>query len=419
MVLAGEIAGGGKGVTGSVTGRTAPSAESPIVAAGLHVIENMRLTTGLGDPETGEGFGAGADRLDAAGAILSDAFPAADWDGGASGTYADRNHGQLGRTRTIIAADRLVASVLARESGQIAATRRDLDDQADWLTDMGVVTTSLAGIPDGGSAKTAAEIAMVTKALGNSTDHLLTMQGNADANATELQTAVRQYLAVADEFGEPDEDPDDEVGAPRAGEPVAPPPAAGPPPGSGPRQGQGAPVPPSAMPSEAAPASPAGGGAEVAGMVSGLIGAILAPIGGILGGITQGAAQALQMATQAATQAVQGATESGGVTAGPALDADAEEKRERAARDEPQKAPDEDKPHGEETAPEDPEKPSGNGGDAGGANAPTDETARVPDDPAKTLPPDLSAGSIAGAGWSPGQMLEDFGTGSAARSRRG
>lgn len=297
--------------------RVLKTATSPILEAGQTVISGMRLTTGVGDPEAGDRFGAGADLMSDAGKTLQTAFPGDSWDSVSANSYSARNTDQLGRTATVVGADQLVADVLARESAQISTTRENLDAQSDWLADMSVVTMATGSIPHvGQAAKMAAEIAIVTEAVGVSTTELMTMQQNADANAAEVETAVQQYFAagsttksdagaapgpatdedVSDEVHDDEDDtantdetypdgPEDETEDPAAAPAAAAMPVAGGG-GTGGAHGGGAqtsrspqasatmPTPASSSTPGVQPAAATPAGADLAGVMSGLIGAI-------------------------------------------------------------------------------------------------------------------------------------------------
>lgn len=368
--------------------RLLKTAKSPILNAGQHVIAGMKLTTGVGDPDTGDRFGAGADLMSHAGRTLTAAFPDDSWDSTASSAYSARNDNQLGRTETVIGADNLVVAVLARESEQIAATRENLDAQSDWLADMSLVTMATGVIPYvGQAAKVAAEIAMVSKAVGASTTELMTMQHNAAANAAELQRAVQTYAAIAqpdqpatydakDDVNEDDAkvgDDEEDVpgegasGAPSAGAPTSHPlpahAAAQTPPGS-----------PSMQPATT-------GGSEIAGVMAGAMSAILGPLGGILGGVTQAAAGAAQAATQAAGDPQTLATPD------PAV-----ERPEKPGEEE--KAGKDGKPEKSDADPEVEDVAGKKVED----DKPRDDAGRSDHDTAKTLPPDLGAGASGSGG---------------------
>ncbi|ART73212.1 hypothetical protein BTO20_35895 [Mycobacterium dioxanotrophicus] len=389
------------GVTGDIakTGKELTEGREPgegILDAGRNVIEGMKTTTGTGMPDDGSTFGAAAAQLGKAGDTLKSAFPDDSWHSSGSSAYAARNNEQLSRTSAMIEADHTVATVLARESEQISTTRENLDGQSDWLADMSQVTTAIGNIPYVGKAsQTATEIAMVARALGVSTDQLLAMQQNVDANAAELHGAVAKYADIARDTrpGGDDRDTEDSTPSPAA-------------PG---RDESAAPAPAvSATPTSASRPAPAGaGGGDMAAVMAGtVVGSILGPLGGILGGITQAASQALQAAVQAATQTVQGVTQGVGQAQphSATLDDQAEkvdpagdgkdeksgedEKDDKSAKD----AKDRSKavfPAAEKGA------PGGNPGtpDAGAAvtgAGPTDKGA------AKTLPPDLGSGEFSG-----------------------
>lgn len=312
--------------------RMVKAARSPILAAGQHVITGMKLTTGVGDPDNGQRFGEGADRLSTAGRTLDSAYPGDDWDSGASSAYLSQNSEQVTRAQALIHADQVVAAVLSREAEQIATTREFLDSESDWLGDMSLVTMATGLIPYvGRAAQIAAEIAMVTKAVGESTDQFMMMRDKADENATEVRDALGRYEAVASDAtgsgDEPGSDPhaaeetedasaaDDDTDGKRE-HPVAGPYGGGS--GSG-----GAPASnPAAGPTGAPQVSPSPGlttpnaanagqqpgataAGDAAGMLGSVMGAMLGPLGGIVGGVVQAAGQAVQAATQAGAQAAQ------------------------------------------------------------------------------------------------------------------
>lgn len=416
--------------------RLVKAAKSPILAAGQHVIDGMKLTTGLGDPESGARFGQGAERFGDAGQTLTAAFPGAEWDSSGSHTYTGRNNEQVTRTQTMIGADQLVASVLSREAQQIAATRDNLDSQSDWLGDMSLITMATGCIPYvGKAAQIAAEVAMVSKAVGESTNQLMSMQDNASANAAEVRGAVRQYEAIADTAkptgGAADfESTDDETGpedrrdveaAERAEVPAAGAPAGGggggvPSPGGG-----GAPVPqqvsmratpsvPTGVPAGAGAVAPPGGtGGDIAGVFGAVLGSVMGPLGGLLGGVMQAAGQAAQVATQAATQAAQVAGQAAGqaqdrTEIAPTADKHGENSElDREGKEESDGVEDSDRKAAESDGRADVDKPEVAGPDGNTAG-------EGEEGPAKTLPPDLQEASAenTGAGPAPVHVGADF-----------
>jgi hypothetical protein len=172
-------------------------ANRPILSGGQKTIGGMKLTTGFGDPEDGARFGEGAARFQRAGATLSSAHPDDCWSGRGSGAYGDANERQIGRTRAVSAADQAVNTVLTREANQIVATRTALDDQSDWLADVGLVSMLVAATPYvGQGAALAMEIAAVTKALGVCTTQLVQLTQQVNANAAEIHQTADRYQGV-------------------------------------------------------------------------------------------------------------------------------------------------------------------------------------------------------------------------------
>jgi hypothetical protein len=172
-------------------------ANRPILSGGQKTIGGMKLTTGFGNPEDGARFGEGAARFQRAGATLSSAHPDDCWSGRGSGAYGDANERQIGRTRAVSAADQTVNAVLTREANQIVATRTALDDQSDWLADVGLVTMLVAATPRvGQAAALAMEIAAVTKALGVCTTQLVQLTQQVNANAAEIHQTADRYERV-------------------------------------------------------------------------------------------------------------------------------------------------------------------------------------------------------------------------------
>ncbi len=375
-----------------------------ILGAGRNVIEDMKVTTGTGAPDNGGAFGTGAEQLGEAGDTLKSAFPDDSWTSSGSVAYSARNTEQLSRTAAMLEADRAVAAVLARESDQICTTRQNLDGQSDWLADMSPVTAAIAGIPYVGKAsQTATEIAMVAKALGVSTDQILTMGQNVEVNAAELRNAVAKYADIARDAGPSTEPRETDCGAsapaqPRRDESAQPDPAAG-----------------AAVPVERPEATQqAAMGATPEVTAGTAIGSILGPLGGILGGITQAASQALQAAVATAAQAAQGATQAVGQaqpssagldTLADKADTAGDDEREKSENDD--KSPKDEKNHETAaTATADKTEERGQNGMLDTGDVVTDAAGPTDKGAAKTLPPDLASGEFSGGDGRAGARAE-------------
>lgn len=406
----GDTAGSGKHVSdqaGMVT------ADSPVLVVGQRVIQKIRLTTGVGEPEDGRRFGDGAQRFRSAARALNSAYSDDSWDGAASVAYTGQTTTLVGRTQAMFDADARMASVLSREAEQIAATREGLDRQSEWLGDMTLTTAAAGRFTHAGlAAQTSAEMAMVTKAVGESADQLMALHSDVGVNAAAVRDAVNLYAGIAGEAVPDDEDrgsdqqeksekseksakdtsADSEqhpVSAPVAEPTVGAQPGASSPSAAMSGNQPAVPSPPagSSAPTAAPGASP---GSDIAGVVAGVIGAILGPLVGVFGGIAQAGGQAAQIATQAA--------QGGGQTGQPAdrIDDDgiaqAAESDDRGARDtgKDEQADDEDRELTRDSSDGDPVVDAPR--DAGANDDSAGEGGRGP---AMTLPPDLEVASAA------------------------
>ncbi|GAA1191228.1 EspA/EspE family type VII secretion system effector [Mycolicibacterium alvei] len=454
MGLLGEIADFGKGVIESnlkwteraakAGSRLIRAARSPILVAGQQTIASMKSSTGVGDPENGQRFDAGADTMGEVGQVLVSAFPDDSWDSNGASAYAGRNSEQVGRVQTMLGLDTMVAEVLSTEAGQIAATRDNLDGHSDWLGAMSLLTTSAGIVPGfGTAAQMTAEFAMVAKAVGDSNNDLRTLCGHIDENAAVLQNAAAQYQSLAGgatltgaEFEPPAGDP--EVSAPGdsgATDPGVPTGGGDVPSGGGgsvPSTGGGGGTRPGSasgpgMPTDSSGmgAPPSDAAANAAGALGGILGSLVSPLSGILGGISQAVGQAVQAATQAGTQAAQmaGSTagladaaeidKASGVTGLDVADEGGQDDANRDGRDEDDEknVEDREKGDGEEQVGEPEEGEVGDVPDTDSAGGPADPLGVGADDEAaKTLPPDLeatAAGSVA-AGPAPVHVGADF-----------
>ena len=275
---------------------------SEILDAGQLVIEGMRFTTGVGEPENGDRFGQGSSRFNDAGETLTSTFPNDSWAGAGANAYADQNRAQTGRTNTVALLDRGVQTVIAREAYQVAYHRDKLDDQSNFLADLSYMTMALALVPGYGKAmKATVEVAAVNAALEICSLELYELSREASQNAAELQQAVGLYAdapETAKHIGA--ESPSIPPAAPPPGDGLAPVspdhlrPAA-PPMGVPTSAGEAPSKPPARAELLEAPALPDAVAAENPSAPApadglGQLGALPAPLGALLAGTAQGAA---------------------------------------------------------------------------------------------------------------------------------
>ncbi|WP_458319007.1 EspA/EspE family type VII secretion system effector [Mycolicibacterium brisbanense] len=172
--------------------------ETPIIDAGLKVINGMSDMCGDGSPDTGEGFAGGADQLDNVGQSLDSAAPDDSWEGGGASAYSKQNVKQQGRMQTLAETDNTVAQVLAQEAEQLGVTVQQLNGAATILQ-LAILPASIAmADPLGGEAVSVAiQIAAVASGMAIATPAMANMVSNSMQNAQAIQQAANSYRDVA------------------------------------------------------------------------------------------------------------------------------------------------------------------------------------------------------------------------------
>jgi hypothetical protein len=172
--------------------------ETPIIDAGLQVINGMSEMCGNGSPDTGEGFAGGADQLDNVGQSLNSAAPDDSWEGGGASAYSKQNVKQQGRMQTLAETDSTVAQVLAQEAEQLGVTVQQLNSAATILQ-LAILPASIAmADPLGGEAiSVAIQIAAVASGMAIATPAMANMVSNSMQNAQAIQQAANSYRDVA------------------------------------------------------------------------------------------------------------------------------------------------------------------------------------------------------------------------------
>jgi hypothetical protein len=174
-------------------------APTPVLVGGQKVIQGMLLTTGDGDPESGEAFGNSSRAFDDAKQSLADAHTNSSWEGGpAPAAYERRVGEQENRVATLADADSQVASIVSREAGELLETRRILNGLHNWLAEYGEYTQTLGVIPEVGKAiQMQAEMLAVGMALKDASAKIWEMHDNANANAAAVRQALAMYQQVS------------------------------------------------------------------------------------------------------------------------------------------------------------------------------------------------------------------------------
>ncbi len=178
------------------------AATSPILAAGQAKIAALREQTGSGEPECGDRLAAGASDFRQATEVLMSAHPDGDWSGSGAESYSAADTRQQGRTTTLAELDDQLRTLIATEASQLRTCRSTLDDQSNWLAEVGLMTAGYGLLPGFGiAAKETAELEAVSKALDACTAALQQLSGEVSANAAAVNQLVGQYSGVAEGTG--------------------------------------------------------------------------------------------------------------------------------------------------------------------------------------------------------------------------
>ncbi|WP_018602404.1 EspA/EspE family type VII secretion system effector [Mycobacterium sp. 155] len=172
--------------------------ETPIIDAGLKVINGMTEMCGDGSPDTGEGFTHGADEFSDVGESLRSAAPDDSWTGGGASAYAKQNDKQQSRMQSVAETDSSIAQVLAQEADQLGVTVQQLNSAATTLQ-LAILPASIAmADPLGGEAASVAiQIAAVASGMAIATPTMADMVSNSMQNAQAIQQAANSYRKVA------------------------------------------------------------------------------------------------------------------------------------------------------------------------------------------------------------------------------
>lgn len=200
----GEVVGvdwdDGPSVLDRVANTVTTFAGSPILAAAQVTIQGMKATTGSGEPQAGEAFTKSADLYEEAGNLLIDAAPKDDrWDGTAAGTYGDTNDIHRRLTLEVAEAERKMHAALSRLAAQVKATRTDLQDAIDFLSDYDTSTSWMNAIPGGAAVKAAGDLGVAATQIGLAEASIAKLVAESAVVAHKVRTQQARYANAAGE----------------------------------------------------------------------------------------------------------------------------------------------------------------------------------------------------------------------------
>ena len=184
----------------SAISEVANLASSPILAAAQLTIYGMKATTGSGEPEDGEAFEKSADLYEEAGNLLIDAAPVPDrWNGAAAGVYSDKNDEHRRLTLEVAAAEKEMRQVLSQLAAQVKATRTELQDAIDFLSDTDLSTSWMNFVPGGAAVKAAFDAGVAATQLGVAQASITKLVAESVSAATSMRALLDSYTNAADQ----------------------------------------------------------------------------------------------------------------------------------------------------------------------------------------------------------------------------
>ncbi|BBX27906.1 EspA/EspE family type VII secretion system effector [Mycolicibacterium alvei] len=195
---AGDKLGLGSDAIGIVQMFLGKSFATPIINVGLLGIQGMTLTCGVGNPDTGDRFGQGAEQLGHVHDTLESAKPTSGWQGEASQAYTGQDAKQQDLARSLAEADKALEAIVSKQASQVDQTRSFLGTCATVLG-YAILPAMIAKVsgPQGPAVALAIEVGAVAGSVPLAAGQMSMMSTNAAANAVEVGKVIGQYTKVA------------------------------------------------------------------------------------------------------------------------------------------------------------------------------------------------------------------------------
>lgn len=169
---------------------------TPVIAAGLSALKDMRDQCGDGEPDDGSDFTQGATAFQHTGDALSETGAPDSWQGTASEAYGQANETQRLAAGAMSGNDTKVQEALATEARHVADTRETLDFYINFLNGCIPVATGIAAFSD--AASYGFQVQSVAGALAPATLRFEQLTSAASHNALTVEAAASLYRAVGE-----------------------------------------------------------------------------------------------------------------------------------------------------------------------------------------------------------------------------
>jgi hypothetical protein len=174
-------------------------ASSPIIAAAQITIKGMKLTTGSGEPEDGESFQKSGQLYEDAGneLIQADVNQTA-WDGTAAQTYKSKNDEHRHQVLEVAVAEQNMQRLLSALADRVTATRKNLDDRVNFLSDYDTATSWMNGVPGGAAVKAIGDIAVAAEQSAEARVAMARLVAESISTSLDIRDQIDTYRTAAE-----------------------------------------------------------------------------------------------------------------------------------------------------------------------------------------------------------------------------
>jgi ESX secretion-associated protein EspA/E len=191
-------------------GAIANLAESPIIMAAQLAIYGMKVTTGSGEPETGEAFVTSEKKYrDAAGLLeKTEIDDPAQWDGTAATAYQEKASEHRHQAYEVAEGDKEMRPLLLALGQKVKETRDGLQGSIDFLADYDTATSWMNSIPGGAVPKAIADAGVASTQLSMAQVSMAALVAESYDKAEKIRAVASRYQGASAQqlFGEQTDD---------------------------------------------------------------------------------------------------------------------------------------------------------------------------------------------------------------------
>ncbi|OPX06989.1 EspA/EspE family type VII secretion system effector [Mycobacterium sp. AT1] len=187
-------------------GAIANLAESPIIMAAQLAIYGMKVTTGSGEPETGEAFVTSEKKYREAGELLekTEIYDPDQWDGTAANAYQAKAADHRHQTFEVAEGEKEMRPLLQALGQKVKETRDGLQGLIDFLAHYDTATSWMNSIPGGAIPKAIADAGVASTQLSMAQVSMAALVAESYDKADKIRAVASRYERASAQqlFGE-------------------------------------------------------------------------------------------------------------------------------------------------------------------------------------------------------------------------